>query len=62
MMSGSDASSTPKYWCGHCDKVLSKTTFINTKSYTMTQTKSVWSKERIRLYGDAHDFNLEEGT
>ncbi len=62
MMSGSDASRTPKYWCGHCDKVLSKTTFYQHKKLYYDSTKSVWSKERIRLYGDAHDFNLEEGT
>ena len=52
MMSGSDASSTPKYWCG---KVLSKTTFYQHKKLYYDSTKSVWSKERIRLYGDADD-------
>ena len=47
-----------RYFCGHCEQVLTKTLFFKHKRMYYDRAKSVWRKERVRKF-QGSDYHLD---
>lgn len=59
---GSEPRSEPRFLCGHCDSVLSKTQFYKHKRLYYNRRERKWNSDRILPENDHQDFEFGTGS